>query len=52
AKKPDSDNIAKVVLDALNGIAYHDDTQIIKLTITKAYKEEAYLSVTLMRLDT
>lgn len=52
AKKPDSDNIAKVVLDALNGIAYHDDTQIIKLTITKAYSEEAYLSVTLMQLDT
>ena len=52
AKKPDSDNIAKVVLDALNGIAYHDDTQIIKLSVTKAYKEEAYLSVTLMRFDT
>ena len=34
AKKPDSDNIAKVVLDALNGIAYHDDTQIIKLLRT------------------
>ena len=50
AKKPDSDNIAKVVLDALNGIAYHDDTQIIKLSVTKAYKEEAYLSVTLMEL--
>ena len=43
---------AKVVLDALNGIAYHDDTQIIKLSVTKAYKEEAYLSVTLMRFDT
>ena len=52
AKKPDSDNIAKVVLDALNGIAYHDDTQIIRLSVIKAYKEEAYLSVTLMRLDT
>lgn len=52
AKKPDSDNIAKVVLDALNSIAYHDDTQIIKLIVTKAYKEEAYLSVTLMRFDT
>ena len=52
AKKPDSDNIAKVVLDALNGIAYHDDTQIIRLSVIKAYKEEAYLSVTLMRFDT
>ena len=42
----------KTVLDVLNGIAYHDDTQIIKLSVTKAYKEEAYLSVTLMRFDT
>ena len=50
AKKPDSDNIAKVVLDALNGIAYHDDTQIIKLVVTKAYSEEAHLSVTLAKL--
>ena len=50
AKKPDSDNIAKVVLDALNGIAYHDDTQVISLTVTKAYSEEAHLSITLRTL--
>lgn len=25
-KKPDMDNIVKVVADALNGVAYHDDT--------------------------
>lgn len=50
AKKPDSDNIAKVVLDALNGIAYHDDTQVISLTVTKAYSEEARLSITLRTL--
>ena len=28
-KKPDMDNIVKVVADALNGVAYHDDTQIV-----------------------
>lgn len=50
AKKPDSDNIAKVVLDALNGIAYHDDTQVIGLTVAKAYSEEAHLSITLRKL--
>ena len=27
-KKPDADNIIKVILDALNGLAYRDDTQI------------------------
>ena len=39
-KKPDADNIAKVICDALNGVAYGDDTQIIKLSILKAYTEE------------
>lgn len=36
-KKPDLDNIAKAVLDGLNGIAFVDDSQIVKLTISKAY---------------
>ena len=39
-KKPDADNVAKVICDALNGLAYGDDTQIIKLSILKAYTEE------------
>lgn len=38
-KKPDADNIAKVICDALNGVAYGDDTQIIKLEVLKAYTE-------------
>lgn len=36
-KKPDADNIAKAVLDALNGIAYHDDASIVRLTVDKFY---------------
>ena len=36
-KKPDADNIAKVVCDALNGIVYHDDTQIVDLNVQKRY---------------
>lgn len=36
-KRPDADNIAKVICDALNGVAYHDDTQIIRLDIIKVY---------------
>lgn len=35
--KPDGDNIAKVICDALNGIAYIDDTQIVLLTVEKVY---------------
>jgi len=39
-KKPDCDNIAKSILDALNGIAYDDDSQIIDLSVTKLYSAE------------
>lgn len=38
-KKPDADNIAKIILDALNGIAFNDDTQVVKLTIVKKFTE-------------
>lgn len=44
-KKPDIDNIAKVVLDALNGIAYKDDTQVVALEIRKFYKDKPYVLV-------
>lgn len=33
--KPDVDNIAKAILDALNGIAYRDDSQAWLVTTTK-----------------
>lgn len=36
-KKPDIDNIVKIILDAMNGIAFKDDIQITKLQIEKAY---------------
>lgn len=39
-KKPDIDNIAKIILDALNKLAFKDDNQIIKLDIEKIYSEE------------
>ncbi|HHD2713896.1 RusA family crossover junction endodeoxyribonuclease [Clostridium perfringens] len=39
-KKPDADNIAKIILDSLNGIAYKDDSQIIELSVIKRYTEE------------
>lgn len=33
--KPDVDNIAKNVLDALNGIAWDDDSQVVELIVRK-----------------
>lgn len=38
-KKPDLDNLAKSVLDALNGIAYEDDSNITQLTLVKRYSQ-------------
>lgn len=46
-KKPDADNIAKIICDALNEVAYKDDTQIIELTIVKKYAKEPKVRVTL-----
>ena len=39
-KKPDIDNIVKIILDAMNKFAFKDDTQITKLSVEKIYGEE------------
>lgn len=36
-QKPDCDNIAKLVMDALNGVAYKDDSQIFKVNVSKRW---------------
>lgn len=38
-KKPDSDNIAKIVLDSLNKLAFDDDAQVVELTVLKRWTE-------------
>lgn len=38
--KPDLDNVAKAILDALNGVCYKDDNQIVELHIKKKYSDE------------
>lgn len=37
--KPDIDNIAKLVMDALNGVAWHDDSQVTSLICQKCIRE-------------
>lgn len=46
-KKPDFDNIGKVVCDSLNGIAYHDDAQIVDAMVRKFYSETPRVVVTI-----
>ena len=36
-KKPDIDNLAKSILDGMNGVVWKDDSQIVSLHVTKVY---------------
>lgn len=38
--RQDVDNVAKAVLDALNGVAWVDDTQVSRLVVEKSYGPE------------
>ena len=49
--KPDTDNIAKIVLDSLNGLAYKDDAQITKLEVEKLYGEQEKVIVMLEEME-
>ena len=44
-KKPDIDNIVKIILDAMNKFAFKDDTQITKLSVEKVYGNEEKVEV-------
>ena len=46
-KKPDADNILKLVADALNGVAYDDDAQIVRMEISKEYTDcvDGYMEI-------
>lgn len=45
--KPDCDNLAKSILDSLNGLAYHDDKQVVELVVKKYYAENAEVKIKL-----
>ena len=48
--KPDADNIAKAVLDALNGLAYTDDSKVTRLVVVKLYGTEPRVEVKLTEM--
>ena len=50
-KKIDSDNLAKSILDALNGVAYDDDSQVCLLVVQKLYGEKARVEVVLEEIN-
>lgn len=49
--KPDCDNMAKICLDALNGVAYPDDAAITKLVASKKYGLEPKIRITIYKKD-
>lgn len=50
-KKPDVDNIAKICLDALNKLAYHDDSSVVALTVDKYYSDNPRVEIVIYELD-
>jgi Holliday junction resolvase RusA-like endonuclease len=50
-KKPDIDNILKSVLDSLNQVAFHDDTQIVSVEVVKWYDETPRMVVKIFELN-
>lgn len=46
-KKPDADNVAKAICDALNKIAYADDSQIVSLEVNKFYSDVPRAEITI-----
>ena len=46
-EKPDMDNVVKAICDALNGVAYKDDVQIVDCRVRKYFGEEPRVLVTI-----
>ena len=49
-KKPNSDNIIKIILDGLNKVAFYDDAQVCKLYFEKRYAEVPRVEITIKNL--
>ena len=51
-KKPDIDNIVKIIADGLNGVAYYDDAQIVDASVRKFYSGKPRVVVTILEVGT
>ena len=50
-KKPDADNIIKVVADSLNQVAYRDDADLVKVELEKFYSWQPRIEVEIKSLE-
>lgn len=51
SRKPDIDNVLKIVLDALNGVAYKDDSRVVFVAARKIYGNEPKLVIRIKGSD-
>ena len=49
-KKPDMDNVVKIIADSLNQVAYRDDTQIVDCQCRKFYSEQPRVEVIIKQI--
>lgn len=50
-KKPDMDNVVKIIADSLNKVAYRDDTQIVDCQCRKFYSENPRVEVMIKEIQ-
>ena len=50
-KKPDCDNIGKIICDSINKIAYHDDASIVDLQVRKFYSDKPRVDVIIRQIS-
>jgi len=43
--KPDLDNYSKAALDAMNGVCYRDDAQVVRLVVEKRFSERPRMEI-------
>jgi Holliday junction resolvase RusA-like endonuclease len=49
-KKPDMDNVVKIIADSLNNVAYRDDTQIVDCQCRKFYSDIPRVEVRILEI--
>lgn len=51
SRKPDIDNVMKIVLDALNGVAYKDDSRVVRVEAQKVYSDVPRIEIRMKGSD-
>lgn len=49
-KRPDWDNIGKIICDSLNKVAYHDDAAVVDAQVRKFYSEQPRVEVIIRQI--